>query len=775
MAEQRTEKAGKAMPVERRDPGPGALYRGIQVAKDFEGPSETALTKRIQPRFVLLCKSISKRFPSLGRGAKFSKETEEAVLFLGWDLGPEEFAAAGKFVLFAAIIAGAIASVLVYLSPLKGIVAMFAGAVELVPVFTLLPFIVIGFIATTIFQKYPMGAADSEKTRALTYVPEIVGYMIMSMKLVPNLEKAVEFSAEHGRGKIAEDFKRIIWDLQLGVYNTLSEALDALAYRWGKYSEEFKQALMKIRASVLENTEAKRYLLLDSTMVSILDSIKNKMEQYARELSQPSVLLFYVGVLLPLILIIVLPVGSAFTGQAMATPAILLSIYNVIIPIVTFIFARDVIGRRPPTQDVPKIPDDYPGLPRKNTAIFGKRMIDIRMMVILIAVAGIAVSVLVSSQGLPPSALVGEKGVQFLLPDRTIDAVMKREGKPANWFNGDGPYLQQLVSKYGEEDGKNIFGSEKLAFFAKAENDVTPYGLVFGLLLTATLCFSFLIHFRSVYKRKAQLSVMKMESEFKDSLYILASRMGENRPVEEAMKHAKDFLPDFEISSRVFGRTVENIELMGMPLESAVFDENYGSMRNMPSKTIQTGMRILVDSVRLGVNVAARTLISLSLQMSNSEKVNHTLKVLISDTTGMMRTMAVFIAPIVLGVTTALQKVVMLTLSTIYSSGINKTLESLESGAGGAAGMSVPKLSGMGFNVDIASLQSMVTPLQFLLIVGAYVLELVVIMTYFTTRIEEDNKLLFAINLAKALPIALAVFLVSVVASGVVVGGFMGG
>jgi len=212
-----------------------------------------------------------------------------------------------------------------------------------------------------------------------------------------------------------------------------------------------------------------------------------------------------------------------------------------------------------------------------------------------------------------------------------------------------------------------------------------------------------------------------------------------------------------------------------MPLHAAVFDVNYGSMKNLPSKTIQTGMKIMVDSVKLGVNVAARTLISLSLQLRNSEKVNETLSVLISDTTGMMKSMAVFIAPVVLGVTTALQKVVMLTLSTIQSSNLEKTFESLNESSGSVPFNVSSITSSGGFGISGASFSEMVTPLQFLLIVGIYVIELVIIMTYFTTRIQEDNKLLFYINLAKNLPVAVAMFLASVIVSGVVVGGFFGG
>jgi len=752
---------------------PGDWYKRIVLPETEKGTEETLL-KRVHHPFVLFCKSICQKFSSLGNGATFDDRHREAISFLGWDLSPEELSATSKFVLFATIAIGAIVATVALFTPLNDLLGGLVGA-QFVFVYIMMPFIVIAFLLTNFVQSYPINAAESEKTKALTYVPEMVGYMIMSMKLVPNLEKAVEFSAEHGVGKIAEDFKRLLWDVQLGVYNTVSEALDMLAYRWGNYSEEFKQALMRIRASVLENTEAKRYQLLDATMVSILDSIRAKMEQYARELSQPSVLLFYIGVLLPLILVIILPVGSAFSGQAMATPLVLLLLNNIIIPLVTFLFARMVVGRRPPTQVIPKIEDNYPGIPGKNSMLLSKRHFDTRLIVALILVAGVFGSAFISNQGIPPTALLPDEAAFQILPrDKTVEMVMAKEGKPADWYDDDGPYFRQLNSKYGPEEASKILQGEKIEFFLQSENDVTPYALSFGLLLTLVGAFSLFLYYRNIYKRQAQLDVLKMESEFKDSLYILASRLGENKPVEEALKHTKSFLPDFKISQRVFGRTVENIELLGMPLQAAVFDKNYGSLKNLPSKTIQTGMKIMVDSVKLGVNVAARTLISLSLQLRNSEKVNETLRVLISDTTGMMTSMAVFIAPIVLGVTTALQKVVMLTLTSIASSNISQTIESL-----GDAGGSVPfNISGMSegaFNISAETFRAMVTPLEFLLIVGVYVIQLVIVMTYFTTKIQEDNWLLFYINLAKSLPIAVAVFLIAVVASSSVVGGLFGG
>jgi len=756
---------------------PGKMYSQISMSgQDFE-EGEGKLVKRKPVQFVKFCKGVYKRIPSLGKGAKFSEKHRDAVGFLGWDLKAEELAAATKLVLIASIVLGAIVAVGIGFSPLSAMVASMAGMREMVIPYVLAPFILIALFLTNYVQSYPIAAAKSEQTRALTYVPEIVGYMIMSMKLVPNLEKAVEFSAGHGTGKIAEDFKRIIWDTQIGVYGTLSEALDVLAYRWGKYSDEFKHALMMIRASVLENTEAKRYQLLDKTMITILGSIKEKMEAYARELSEPAVMLFYLGVLLPLILIIVLPVGSAFSGAAMASTWMLVLIYNIIIPIATFVFARSVLKKRPPTKEAVEIPDNHPGLPKKNKMLVGTRSLDLRLVLVGIIVVGVLGSFFLSVEGIPPKSLIEEGSGQLLAADTTIDDVMWKAGQPVDYYNDGGPLETTLIARFGETKGRNMFVAQRAGFFSNPENDITPNNLILGMVFTFSMAVFVWLYFTSIYKRKAQLVIEKMETEFKDSLYILASRLGENKPVEEALKHTRNFLPGFEISKRVFGKTVENIELLGMPLENAVFDKNYGSMVNLPSRVIQTGMRILVDSVKLGVNVAARTIISLSLQLGNSEKVNRELKGMISDTTGMMRTMSVFIAPVVLGVTTALQKVVMHTLSSIQTQDMASTLGDISSVTG-----SMPSGVNLGgltesmsvFQIDAATQAAMVQPWQFVIIVAAYVMQLVFIMVYFSSKIEEDNNMLFRINLAKALPIAVGVFIVSVVASSTIVGGFVG-
>ncbi|MCR4335761.1 MAG: hypothetical protein NUV57_04465, partial [archaeon] len=708
--------------------------------------------------------------------------------YLGWKLEPEEFAAATTIVLLISFSLAFLAGLIFISTPLKELLVALTKDPVMAIAYAFFPFILGALGAVYYFQMYPSIAAKKEQTKALTYVPEIMGYMVMSIKLVPNLEKAIEFAAVHGKGKIANDFKNLIWETQIGIHNSLSEGLDALAYRWGKYSEEFKRALMRIRASVIENTEAKRYALLDQTMSEMLESIRIKMEQYARELSQPSTMLFYIGVLLPLLLIIILPVGSSFSGAPLANPLVLFLIYNIVIPLITVVFAYNLLESRPPTYNPPKIPDDYPGLlPKWKIKVSGAN-VDARFLAILVLIFGLITTSVLSTQGFPPKFLYGSDDpnlkYQIISPDRTKEQVLTSAGFQANHYDTDYPanvgkvFNLILATKLPNVDPDNpesfddavekakkeTISQEKL-FFSKGENDIAPYKMVFGFLISFSLCLYILFYLSNKQKRKIQLDVQEMETEFKDSLYVIASRMAENKPIEDAMKHVQEFLPDLKISKLVFAKTLDNIKLLGMPLEQAVFDKKYGSIANIPSTIIFSSMRMLVDSVQLGVNVAARTMISLSIQLQNAEKVNNTLKILVSDITGTMKTMTLFIAPIVLGITTSLQRIVIVTISSLAASGTQNSLSNID--AGGAAG-SFSSMSASGF-ISPEAIAGIATPTEFILIVAFYIIELVAIMVYFTTKIEEDNNLLVQMNIARYLPVAVIIFVLSMIVSNIFV------
>ncbi|MDP2666591.1 MAG: hypothetical protein Q8P05_03765 [Candidatus Diapherotrites archaeon] len=755
-----------------RPPSIGKMYRDIPSASDALFTKED-LSIPPEHWFLRFCRDMYKRFPGFGANASFTPPYQEALDFLGWKLRPHEFAAAIKGSAVLVIGGGFILAVLLGLvfgttiGPLLGVDPL------ITIIYLFIPFILLGILAAHGVQSFPLKEAQREQMRALTYVPDMVGYMIMSMKLVPNLEKAVEFAAEHGKGRISFELRRIIWNTQLGIYNTIAEGLDDLAYKWGKYSTEFKQALMNIRASVLENTEAKRYQLLDKTMEDVLEGVQGKMEQYARELSQPSTALFYIGVLLPLILIIILPVGSAFSGSPLAQPFILFLIYNIGLPLLVIWFGMQLLATRPPTYVPPTIPDSYPGLPPKNMVEVNKSPMNIWVVVLGILLVGGAISGYLHFYGLGLGDPTESGSLYFLQPDKTLETVLSGDRKPLDWFEPGGSREQQLIEQgFSAERATQIVSTEKARFFAQVENDVTPTNLIFGLLITFSFAISSFVELTTNAKRRIQKKFMVMESEFKDSLYVLASRLGENKPIEDALRHTQTFLPNNSVSQEVFGKTVDNIHVLGMPLEAAVFDPAYGSLKHNPSRMITTSMKIAIDSVQLGVGVAARTLVSLSRQLANSERVSKMLTILIKDITGTMKLVSVYIAPIVLGITTSLQRIVVVTLVSINAT-------SAESQPPPNLAGSIPGFDSFG-STDITSfikpdvIASLATPGDFMIIVAVYVIELVLIMNYFITLIEENNELSARRHAARALPIAVILFVASAILSNILVAGNFG-
>ncbi|MFH1587762.1 MAG: hypothetical protein ABIA76_00295 [Candidatus Diapherotrites archaeon] len=778
----------------------GERYSQISVSIDDFSDSlgETKLVKKKFPKFVAYAKKIYSMFPVLGTAKRFSDQNRDAIEFMDWELNPREFDALIKATLIISVIIAFLIGTICLLLLGDILSGLFKGNALLIQAICFLPWLAGAFYAFYFVQQYPLSMAKHEQMMSLTYMPDLIGYLVMSMKLVPNLEKAIEFSADHGKGKIAEDFRKLIWDVQIGVHKSLSEGLDKLAYRWGKFSSEFKQALMRVRASVIENTEAKRYALLDKTMSEVLSSVKEKMENYARGLSQPSIMLFYLGVLLPLILIIILPVGSSFSGAPIAHPIVLGFLYIFLIPGGTFLLARSLIYKKPPVHESPKIPDNYPGLPKKGTMIVSGIRMSIPFVLVLVLIFGLAFSFFVSTQGIPPKFIFGEEDPVFILsPDQSAyDVQLKRglinENDAPDYFSFDPPgEMYRDISK--EFAGMRLDEAERLElikqrllleekiFYMKKGNNVAPNNFVFGLMLTLSALAFVYFYYSNIYRRKAQLEVEQMESEFKDSLYILASRMGENKPLENALKHVKEFLPNYKISI-VYERILENITVMSMPLEQAVFDKNFGALKDIPSKMIATSMRLLINSVNLGVNVAARTMIALSIQLQNAEEVSKKLTLLLSDVTEMMSTLSLFIAPVVLGITVSLQKVVVLTLFSIASSGqleatqSQMDLSALPGGLGGIGEGVSSMFSGSTMNsfIDTSSVSTVATPTEFIFILAIYIIELVAIMTYFTTRVSSENNLLVKINLAKALPVAIIVFIASVIASDLFIGGFAG-
>jgi Flp pilus assembly protein TadB len=739
----------------------GNLYSGITSTKQEE-VEEQKLKKEVDPKYVRFCKWCYKKAPSLGSPDTLKPKVKDAIGFLDWRIKPKEYNAGVKFVTILGIIGAIFLILLIYLTTwilsnyVSGIVA-YQNLILLLAVF-------IGLVSAAFtiysFMKHPLKRADTEKRFALAYLPEMIGYLTMSLKLVPNLENAVHFAATQGKGKLAEEFKTIMWDLQLGRYNTIEEGIDKLVLRWKPYSSELKEAMMAIKSAMVEDNDARRSEILDKTVENVLDSIKIKMEGYARKLSQPSLVLFYMGILMPLLLVIILPIGSVFADLPFSNPWALILIYNVGLPLFVLIYSRSIIRKMPTLYTPPEIPENYKGLPKKNNLKIGRLQLNLYLVTGIILIIGI----------------IGSAFLQFEFGS-TLEKIMIDEQFEDKYVENPNLYFETLATESLAAQGKAIsekniqeeMSAQKMLFLMQPGHDTTPFFIIYGLALTFALCLFIYFYFSSIYKKRIQNKYILMEDEFKEVLYIIASRLSEGKPMEDAIKSTSEFFPDLTITQDTLAKALDNLNLLGMPMEQAFFDSTFGALKNNPSMLMKNNFRIIIDSLRLGVATAAKTTFTLGLQLKNVDSIRNLVKKVTVEITQMMNTMATMIAPAVLGITTSMQKIIILTLNSLASSGFSSSSAQTAGQVEGSFSSFNP--ASMMSSFDTTSIGSIATPTAFNIIIIIYVVLLVIILSYFTSRLVEENPLATRQLIAITTPISIVIFIIASLLAGMLLTG----
>jgi hypothetical protein len=195
-----------------------------------------------------------------------------------------------------------------------------------------------------------------------------------------------------------------------------------------------------------------------------------------------------------------------------------------------------------------------------------------------------------------------------------------------------------------------------------------------------------------------------------------------------------------------------------MSLERAIFDSNIGAIISFPSALISTSMRILVESVKKGLRVAASSLMSISDYIKNIQKINQRLRDLLAEIISDMRSNLVFLAPLLSGI--------VIGLASMIGSILNKLQEvQIAMGSGSESEM----FSSLGNITSLFEITQMIPPYFLQIVIGIYIIEITFILTKTLVTIDSgkdslQEKYELANNLRKSTFLYLIVALISITA-----------
>src|SRR3989344_4305404 len=508
-----------------------------------------------------------------------------------------------------------------YLMPMLAIVfgSMFAFLV-FQSMFFVLFFIIGAALMIGPLGRMPESIANNWRLKASNQMVLSIFSTVTYMRHTSNLEKAIEFAAHHLAPPLSLDLKKVIWDVETEKYSSVKESLDAYLDTWKKWNIEFIEAFHLIEGSLYEGEESRRLNALDKSLDVILDETYEKMLHYAHNLQNPITMLHMLGIILPILGLVILPLVVSFMENVKWYH--LAVIYNVILTVVVYYLGKNILSRRPTGYGDTDIAEENPELKKYRSILIKVGNDEFQLSPLVISVF---VGVILFFIGLSPLIF------------------------HAIGFSDFGLAAEDLTNPCGQ---KYCFLEYRRS--ATTNIEIGPYGLgaaIASLFIPLSFGISIGLYYRLKSKNiiKIREKAKQLELEFANALFQLGNRLGDNIPVEIAVGKVADVM-EGTVSGDFFQMVSLNIRRLGMSIERAIFGPLHGALVSFPSNLIESSMKVLTQAVKKGPLIAAQALTNVARYIKEIHKVNERLKDLMADVISSMRSQIKFLTPAIAGV-----------------------------------------------------------------------------------------------------------------------------
>ncbi len=567
----------------------------------------------------------------------------------------------------------------------------------------------IALVAIIPLGRIPYFIANAWRMRASNQMVLCIFYIVTYMRHTSNLELAIDFAAEHLDAPLSLDMKKIIWNLETEKYGSLKESLEAYLGTWRKWNDEFIESMHLVESSLVETSEPRRIEALDKSLSVMLEETYEKMLHYAHNLKGPLTTLHMLGIILPILGLVILPLLVAFMPSVRWYHLFLL--YNVTLPVIVYLIGRNILSKRPTGYGASDA-DSAAG--KGPVTVLG---VAVTPLIVCVLVAGL----LVLGGALPLL-------VHAANPDFDMVSGTGQSGCPLGFCSVDIRNKDQTQdAKYWFLEYRDIVVDET----AGISQNRGPFGLgatLFSLLipLAAGLGVGLYFSLRSRGSLQRRQQAKKLELEFASALFQLGNRLADGLPLEIAFSKVAVVLPD-TISGRFFDQVSANITRLGLSVEDAIFHEKYGALREYPSSIIESSMKVLVESSKKGPIIASQAVINVSNYIKEMHRVDERLKDLMADVISSMKSQIKFLTPTIAAVVIGSTSMI-----TAHLGKLSTRLGALQQQTGGAQQLSIGSglLGGMTGGVPTYFFQG---------VVGLYVVQIVFILTVLVSGIENGS------------------------------------
>ena len=315
---------------------------GAQFESSMDQPSAGVFTKdydtfrkealQLENSFYERACSFAHSFLDLAPTNKeYRKKVEESIAATHLDVTPES------------VYTLAILSMLmfIFLGFLIGFITFLFGVTQ---IFLALFLIVMGIVILSPLSNYPIHLAQKRRLRASNQMVLCILYIVIYMRHTSNLEHALKFAGEHVGNPLALDLRKVYWDVETNHFPTVQASIENYLSGWKDYNLSFVESFHLIESSLYESSELRRVELLEKALNVILEGNYDSMLHYAQEVKSPITTLHMLGVILPILGLIVLPLMGSFLGVKWYHIALL---YNILLPFVVFYFGYSILSKRP--------------------------------------------------------------------------------------------------------------------------------------------------------------------------------------------------------------------------------------------------------------------------------------------------------------------------------------------------------------------------------------------------------------------------------------------